>query len=129
MCLKSITKAKQSLKDFSTYSDLESWYELHNYSLPVPNLCDDYSRETRMIAELDGYWVTPHLVHQGSCYGTIIFTDPNDPSKPDILAYHIANIAIVLNDETHNNQQSIYYIDINWRRLVFLCNLVFGGKY
>lgn len=119
------------LRDFATLADLEAWFDLHKeLRLPSPNLCDDYSRESRRLAEVDGYFCTPHLVYQGSVYGTMVFdsSDFTDGTNP-FSVYHIANLAIVLNDEAHDGKQSCYYCDLSWNKLIYLTSFISGGTY
>ncbi len=130
MCLKTLFQKKEPpvkqtfLKDFATFEDLDAWFDLHKeLRMEAPNLCDDYSRETRVIAELDGYFLGCHLVYQGACYGAVIFPDKNAPGKPDAGVYHIGNIAIVTSTE------EVYYVDLAFGKLIRLCNFITGGKY
>ncbi len=112
------------LRDFETLADLEAWFQLHDeLRMPEPNLCDDYSRESRALAEVDGYHLACHLVWQGQVYGTVIFPAPDGSGKPDVSVYHIANLAIVRDTET------CYYIDLAWGKLIKLCDFIKGGKY
>lgn len=115
MCL--FTRTKQSsLKDFQTLEDLQSWFDLHKeLRMEVPNLCDDYSRESRALAELDGYFLSLCLIDKGMAYETVIFDD--------LTVYHIANMAIVVDTE------EVWYVDLAWNKLIKLCNFVIGGKY
>ncbi len=113
------------LKDFDTFADLQAWFELHTeLRMPAPNLCDDYSRESRRLAEIDGYFLSCELVYQGQCYATAVFTptDFTDGTDPKSV-YHIANMAIVEED------QSVYYVDLAWGKLIKLCSFILGGKY
>ena len=104
-----------SLRDFPNLADLEAWYELHNeLQLANGNLCDDYAREAQRLAEADGYFLSCCLVNKGRVYETQIF---------DENFYHIGNMAIVTDHE------ECYYIDLNWRKLVKLCDFYIGGKY
>lgn len=131
MCLKTLFKKKDPvpvpeprvyLKDFETLEDLEAWFDLHNeLRMEAPNLCDDYSRESRLIAELDGYHLGCHLVYQGQCYFATIFPDAN--GNPDKSVYHIGNIAIV------SSTEEVYYVDLAFNKLIKLCNFIIGGKF
>jgi len=104
------------LKDFQTFSELEAWFDLHKeLRMETPNLCDDYSRESRVLAELDGYFLSLCLVAKGIAYTTVVFDD--------LTVYHIANMAIVTDTE------EIWYIDLAWNKLIKLCNFIKGGKY
>jgi hypothetical protein len=103
------------LQDFPTFSDLESWFELHDeLRLDPPNLCDDYARESRILAQTDGYFLSYCLVHEGKVYGQQIF-------NPDV--FHIANMAIVTDTE------EVYYVDLAFSKLIKLTNFIMGGKY
>ncbi len=112
------------LKDFETFADLEAWFYLHDeLRMPAPNLCDDYSRESRALAEMDGYFLSCHLVYKGLVYGIPVFT-PGDVAPNTVESvYHIANLAIVTDTE------EVYYIDLAWGKLIKLCNFMPGGKY
>jgi hypothetical protein len=110
----------QRLRDFETQEEMEAWYEDHNPVLPSPNLCDDYSREARGLAEVDGYFLACELVADGACYHTQIW----DKSE---VADHIANLAIVLHGKSGN--QECWFMDLNWRELLKLCDFYTGGKY
>jgi hypothetical protein len=115
MCLKILQPQFKPLRDFATYADLEAWYELHNeLAMDPPNLCDDYSREARALAELDGYDLSLCLVGDGTCYGTQLF-----PAG----TWHIGNLAVV------TGSLECWYVDLNWRKLVKLCDIAPGGKY
>jgi hypothetical protein len=145
MCLTKQTAV--TLKDFATFADLDAWFNLHNeLRMPSPNLCDDYSRDARALAEADGYFLAPELVYQGQCYGQIIFPLASDPTKPDTNVFHIADMAIVLADETHladaNTKdssgnpvpigtplESCWYCDLNWNRLIYLTSFIPGGAF
>ena len=116
--------AAAGLVDFATFADLEAWFDLHKeLRLPAPNLCDDYSRESRALAEVDGYFLSCELVYQGQIYGQIIFPDPVDPSKPDLTVYHIANLAII------SWTEEVYYVDLAFNKLLKLTTFIPGGKY
>ena len=143
------------LNDFQTFADLDAWFNLHTeLQLPVPNLCDDYSRESRKLAETDGYYLSCELVDKGKCYETQIFWKDaagnatiQNTGVPAVEVYHIANLAIVLSDETNladgvNDKDSsgnilpqgihletCYYVDLNWNLLIKLTNFTTGGKY
>lgn len=111
-----------NLHDFETLDSLKAWVNLHDeLQLPAPNLCDDYSREARVLAEMDGYYLAPCLVFQGVCYGQMIF--PDGDNEPDKSVYHIGNLAIV------DDPPSCYYVDLNWNKLVKLTDFYKGGKY
>ncbi len=139
------------LRDFETFAELNAWFNLHDeLAMPSPNLCDDYSREARAIAETDGLFLSCELVWQGQCYGTQIFTAAdltNELDKDPSHIYHIANMAIVKADETNladgvttkdsggnlvaarTPLTSCYYVDLNWKKLIRLTNFAPGGKY
>ncbi len=103
------------LKDFATLADLQAWVDLHDeLRLDPPNLCDDYSREARALAEVDGYYLSCCLVANGVAYFTQVF---------DGNVNHIANMAIV------TDTQEVWYVDLGWNKLVKLCNFIAGGKY
>ncbi len=103
------------LRDFDTFDELQSWFDLHNeLRMPEPNLCDDYARESRILAEVDGYFLSYCLVSDGVAYTTQVLPKGT---------WHIANMAIV----TGTNE--VYYVDLGWNKLVKLCNLFKGGKY
>lgn len=105
----------ETLRDFESFSDLEAWFDLHKeLRMPSPNMCDDYSRETRELARLDGYWCTPHLVADGIVYVEQVF---------DKGMWHVGNIAIV------EDTQEAYYVDLAFHKLVKVCNFYVGGKY
>lgn len=109
------TPEPEPLRDFKNLAELEAWFEMHkSIWLEPPNLCDDYSREYRLVAEMDGLNMECHLVHNGMVYGSQIF---------DQGIYHIGNMAIVEED------QSCWYVDPAWDKLVKLCNFYIGGKY
>ncbi len=117
MCQPQTLQAKERslLRDFSTYLELESWFQLHTeLRMPEPNLCDDYARESRALAELDGYHLGLCLVFDGKAYGTQVMAKD---------VYHVGNMAIVLDD------QEVYYVDLAWNILTKLCNFYKGGKY
>jgi len=117
-----LSQRDNGLKDFETFADLEAWFEGHDeLRMPMPNLCDDYSRESRALAETDGYFLSCELVYKGLCYGSIIFEKPD--RTPDESVYHIANMAIV------TDTQECYYVDLAWGKLIRLCNFHQGGKY
>ncbi len=110
-----------SLKDFDTLVDLEAWIDLHKeLRMESPNLCDDYARETRKLAEVDGYFLSLCLVYAGKAYGTTIFAKVND--TPDESVYHIGNLAIVAGREC-------WYVDLGWGKQVKLCEFSAGGNY
>ncbi len=112
------------LQDFATFSDLQDWFDHHDeLRMPAPNLCDDYSRESRRLAEVDEYFLSCELVHQGQLYGAVIFPAPDGSGKPDVSVFHIANMAIV--DDT----QACYYVDLAWGKLIYLCQFIPGGQY
>jgi hypothetical protein len=107
------------LKDFETFAELEAWYELHDeLRLPSPNLCDDYSREARALAEMDGYYLSCELVWDGQLYGQQIFPPGT---------FHIGNLAIV--NKGQDGLTDCYYVDLNWCKLVRLCDFQPGGKW
>lgn len=109
------------LKDFPTFGDLEAWFLLHDeLRMPEPNLCDDYARESRILAEVDGYVLSYCLVADGVVYQSQVF---------DKGVYHIANMAIVDKDETHDGLESCYYCDLGWSKLIYLTGFFSGGKY
>ncbi len=108
-------------KDFATFDDLEAWFELHKeMRMPAPNLCDDYARESRALAETDGYYLSYCLVYQGQAYGQTIFAKPD--GSPDTSVFHIGNMAIVTDIE------ECWYIDLAWGKLIKLCDFIPGGK-
>jgi hypothetical protein len=112
------------LIDFASVSDLEAWFELHTeLRMPAPNLCDDYSRESRKLAETDGYFLSLCLVWQGKVYNSIIFPASYDPNQPDTSVYHIANLAIVTSTE------EVWYVDLAWDKVIKLCSFAPGGQY
>ncbi len=112
------------LKDFETVADLEAWFDGHDeLRMPSPNLCDDYSRESRMLAEMDGYFLSCELVYQGACYGVPVFTQEDVTPNTIESVYHIANMAIV------TDTQECFYVDLAWGKLIRLCNFYQGGKY
>ncbi len=122
-------KVITELQDFPTYADLEAWFELHKeLRMPAPNLCDDYSRESRKLAEIDAYFLSCMLVYQGSLYGAIVFSDLKDSKKPDLTVYHIANMAIVL-DSDGKGTEACYYVDLAFNKLLRLCPFISGGAY
>ncbi len=109
-------------KDFPTLADLEAWFDLHKeFRMPVPNLCDDYARESRALAETDGYYLSYCLVYEGKTYGQAIFTKPD--GSPDTSVFHIGNMAIVTDIE------EVWYVDLTWGKLVRLAPFLKGGKY
>ncbi len=104
-----------SLRDFETLEELDAWFDLHKeLRMEPPNLCDDYSRESRKLAEIDGYFLSYCLVADGIAYQTQVM---------EKNVYHIANMAIVTSTE------EVYYVDLAWNKLVKLCNFKLGGKY
>jgi hypothetical protein len=110
------------LKDFESIDELRAWFELHDeLRMPAPNLCDDYSREARALAEMDGYFLSCCLVAAGVAYMTPIFMQPD--GSPDTSVYHIANMAIV------TDKQECWYVDLHVGKLIRLCDFVVGGKY
>lgn len=116
----------ESLKDFETYAELVSWFDLHKeLRMEPPNLCDDYSRESRALAELDGYYLSCCLVHRGMVYGIPVFTTPE--GLPDESVFHIANLAIVNYGGSGN--QECWYVDLAWSKLIKLCEFFSGGKW
>jgi hypothetical protein len=136
------------LKDFATYADLDAWYTLYTgLQLPQGNLCDDYSRDARLIAEMDGYFLSCELVAGGVCYQTIIFPLASDPTKPDPAVFHIGNMAVVNKVETNRADgvtskdssgnvvpagtplETCYFVDLNWRMLIQLCGFFPGGEF
>ncbi len=121
---------ESSLKDFQTLEDLEAWYDLHKeLRMEAPNICDDYARESRALAEVDGYDLSLCLVYAGYTYGVMIFDDPTDITKPNLTVFHVANLAIVLTDESHGGQESCYYLDLAWGKIIYLTGFFSGGKY
>jgi hypothetical protein len=125
MCL--INIAAKELKDFASYTELESWFNLHNeLQLPVPNVCDDYSEEAWHLAEIDGYHLDMCLVYQGQAYSTIIFPNPFDLTQPDKTVYHIANAARIRKPD---GTSEYWYVDLNWKKLTKLFDFIPGGKY
>ncbi len=119
MCKFDFLKPKESinrLKDFDTLEDLQAWFELHKeLRMESPNLCDDYSRESRALAEMDGHFLSTCLVYKGEVYGMIIFEDRS--------VYHIANSAIVTDIE------GMWYVDLAFGQLIKLCDFYPGGRY
>jgi hypothetical protein len=120
MCLNILKPVqKELLKDFATYTDLEAWFDLHKeLQLLAPNLCDDYSRESRALAEVDGYFLSCELLADGICYQTRIFPEG---------FYHIGNMAIVTQGQSGGEE--CWYVDLNWSKLIKLCDFTPGGKY
>jgi hypothetical protein len=121
-----LDKPEPTPRDFKTYAELKKWFDDHlAVSLPPPNLCDDYSREARALATADGYYLSNCLVAAGRVYQSDVFfeTDNVIPSQIN----HIANLAIVEADE--NGLSGCYYVDLNWKKLIKLCNFYPGGKY
>lgn len=115
-------KESVQLKNFQTLAELQAWVDLHDEEyLPPPNLCDDYAELARELAEIDGYRVDRCLVCQGKTYYATIFA--KEDGTPDETVHHIGNAARVLED------QSYWYFDINWKKLIKLCNFVPGGIY
>ncbi len=110
------TKAKQTfLKDFQTLEELQAWFGLHDeLRMEAPNLCDDYSRESRALAEADGYFLSLCLVNDGEVYSIPVM---------DKGVYHVANSAVITNTE------EMWYVDLAFRHLVRLCQFYPGGKY
>jgi hypothetical protein len=128
MCLERFLKsrksvdARETLSDFETFSDLEAWFDLHKeLRLEPPNMCDDYSRETRALAEADGFFMSCELVNQGKVYQTQLFF--NADGSPDTAVYHIGNMAIV------TDAGECWYVDLAFGKLIKLCNFIPGGKY
>jgi hypothetical protein len=142
---------REPLKNFATFAELEAWFLLHDeLQMPSPNLCDDYSEEAMILAEVDGYRLSACLVYEGQVWSTMIFTAAdlaNEADKDPTHIYHIANSARVLADENHvadgvttkdssgnilkagTPLESVYYLDLNWRKLYWLCCFVTGGKF
>ncbi len=105
----------QLLQDFNTFEELEAWFLLHTeLRLPEPNLCDDYSRQSRALAEVDGYFLSCCLVADGIAYTTQVM---------DKGVFHIGNTAIV------TETQEVYYVDLAWNKLIKLCTFYKGGKF
>ncbi len=117
MCWDKVIPQKQTgLKDFETFEELESWFDLHKeLRMPEPNLCDDYSRESRALAEADGYFLSLCLVAGGIAYTTTIF--------PDASVFHVGNMAIVA------STQEVWYVDLAFGLLIRLCQFYPGGAY
>jgi hypothetical protein len=114
------------LKDFESINDLRAWFELHDeLRMPAPNLCDDYARESQVLAEMDGYRLSCCLVAAGVAYMTPVFTKPD--GSTDTSVYHIANMAIVNNGPSGLTE--CWYIDLAWGKCLKLCDFVAGGKY
>ncbi len=115
-------KEPVSLKDFATLADLEAWIDLHReLRMDAPNLCNDYARETRKLAEVDGYHLSLCLVFKGLEYGQTIFVKPD--GTPDETVFHIGNLAIVTDTE------DVFYVDLAWGKLTKLCQFKQGGNY
>jgi hypothetical protein len=103
------------LDDFENESDLEAWFELHkNLRMDDTNLCDDYSRESRAIAALDGYNLEVYPMANGKCYTTQIY---------DTDCYHVGNVAIC------KLEQSFWFVDLPFQKLVRVGCFAKGGKY
>jgi hypothetical protein len=103
------------LDDFENEPELEAWYELHkNLGMGDGNLCDDYSRESRAIAALDGYNLEVYPMAAGLCYTTLVFDDQT---------YHMGNVAICKAEE------SLWYVDLAHNKLVRICHFAKGGKF
>lgn len=110
------------LVDFKNKEDLEAWYDLHKeLRMPAPNLCDDYSRESRALAEVDGYFLSCCLVSKGKCYEAAIFTLPD--GSADSSVFHVGSMAIL------QEEQECWYVDLAWGKLMKLCDFIHGGKY
>jgi hypothetical protein len=124
MCLKAFIDALKKqvepvlLKDFESEEELRAWFNTHTLVLPEPNKCDDYAREARAMAEADGYYMSLCLVNDGIVYQTQVM---------DKGIYHIADMAIVLHGKS--GHQECWFMDLNWRKLVKLCDFYDGGKY
>lgn len=119
-----LDQPEPGLRNFNSYDELENWFELHDeLRMPYPNLCDDYSEEAWRLAEADGFYLSQCLVSEGKAYQTVIFSDPLDENQPDKSVFHIANAARVMDSEEY------YYVDLNWGKLIKLCNFYKGGKY
>lgn len=104
------------LRDFETLADLHAWFSLHTeLRMDLGNLCDDYARQARALAETDGYFLSLCLVWQGEAYGVLIFDDHT--------VYHVANMAVVTDTE------EVWYVDLGFNKLVKLCNFYKGGRY
>jgi hypothetical protein len=104
------------LDDFDSEYQLGLWYE-SNKGLQLSgenNLCDDYSRESRAIAALDGYNLEVYPVAAGLCYTTLVFDD---------RTYHMGNVAICKSEE------SLWYVDLAHNKLIKICHFYPGGKY
>lgn len=115
------------LKDFATREDLNAWFELYKQLfLGEGNHCDDYSRESRRLAELDGYSLSLCLMAEGKVYYTQIFFK-EDGVTPDKEVSHMGNIALV--EKNPEGLSEIWYVDLNWSKLVHLTNLIPGGIY
>ncbi len=109
------------LTDFDNQTELEGWYNAHkSQNLGPGNLCDDYSREARRLAEEDGKFLSCCLVHDGKVYFTQVWPE----SEVDD---HIANMAIVNHGKSGNAE--CWFVDLNWNRLEKLCDFTPGGKY
>jgi hypothetical protein len=103
------------LKDFDNIAELRTWCESHKeLRLEKPNLCDDYARETRELAEADGYHLSLCLVADGVVYTTRIF---------DLGTWHISNLAVV------SDTQEVWYVDLAFNKVIKICNFIPGGKY
>jgi hypothetical protein len=146
MCISDLLKLKTievikevsvypDLKDFDTEEDLLAWFELHKNSfLGEGNFCDDYARECRELALLDGYFMSCALVSEGKCYQTQIFwLDSNNKTTitntgiSDSKNFHIANMAIILKGKS--NHQECWFLDISWNICTKLCEFYDGGKF
>jgi hypothetical protein len=118
MCLSDLFKTKKvypDLIDFPNHAALEAWFELHTeLRMESPNICDDYSRESRALAAEDGYNLEVYVMADGKCYTTSIF-------EPGV--YHVGNLAI--EDDT----QDCYYIDLAFGIMTKVCTFAAGGKY
>ena len=112
------------LDDFENENDLEAWFDKHSdFSMSSDNLCDDYARESRDLARKDGKYLGIALVWEGKVYNTPVFPDPNDPSVGDKTVFHVGNTAVCKKENT------AWYVDLAFKKIMKLCNFYSGGKY
>ena len=111
------------LEDFDSEYQLGLWYE-SNKGLQLSgenNLCDDFAREARELARKDGKYLSLALIYEGSIYGTTIFKTTED--MLDKTVFHVGNLAICKKENT------VWYVDLAFKKVIKLCNLASGGKY
>jgi hypothetical protein len=113
------------LDDFDSEYQLGLWYE-SNKGLQLSgknNMCDDFAREARELARKDGKYLGIALVWEGMIYNTPVFPDPINSSVGDKTIFHVGNLAVCKKENT------CWYVDLAFNKIIKLCNFYPGGKY